>query len=147
MAFSQKLKDGRVFLPIGTFFGFVAVIAAAAISHRVMGDLEKGGAYLFQMAVIFHLGHALALMFIGMFWARAPKRTRPSLRLAGYAFTLGVILFCGSLYILSTAGPGSLGQFSFITPVGGTAFIIGWLALCLMSFQVMGPHIGRGSKK
>lgn len=139
--------NGRVFLPIGAVFGFVAVLAAAALSHRVMGEFEQGGAHLFQMAVIFHLGHALALMFIGLLWPRVSHIGRRSLRLAGIGFTIGVPLFCGSLYILSVAGPGSLGPFSIITPIGGTAFIIGWMALCWVSFQVMGGHIGRGSKK
>jgi|GEM_PF-543522 len=139
--------NGRVFLPIGAVFGFIAVIAAAALSHRAMGEFEQGGTYLFQMAVIFHLGHALALMFIGILWPRVPRVGRRSLRLAGWGFTIGVPLFCGSLYILSVAGPGSLGSFSIITPIGGTAFIIGWMALCWVSFQVMGVHIGRGSKK
>ena len=112
-----------------------------------MGEFEQGGAYLFQMAVIFHLGHALALMFIGMLWPRVPEVGQRSLKLAGLGFSVGVPLFCGSLYVLSVAGPGSLGAFSVITPIGGTAFIIGWLALCWVAFQVMGVHIGRGSKK
>ena len=58
--------NGQYFLPIGTVFGFIAVLAAAALSHRVLGEFEQGGAHLFQLAVIFHLAHALALMFIGM---------------------------------------------------------------------------------
>lgn len=139
-------KSGRVFLPIGTTLGFVAVLAAALISHRALSDLGPRATYLFQLAIIFHLGHALVLMVIGMLSAQFAGRLQKLLILAGGAFTIGIVVFCGSLYWLSVFGSESLGGLSFITPLGGAAFFIGWLALCLVSFRVISSDIGRGSK-
>lgn len=143
---SQRKNNGRIWLPIGTVNGFIAVLAAASISHRLIGDLESGGQFLFQMAVIFHLAHALTLILIGVLWRYVPRRLHPALQLAGASFTLGIILFCGSLYFLSVQGPGSLGVLSFLTPVGGTCLFIGWLALSVTSFRAMGGGTGRGLK-
>ncbi len=53
-------------------------------------------------------------------------RMRTSLRVAGWAFGLGILLFSGSLYGLALGGPRLLGP---VTPLGGVSFIVGWIAL------------------
>ena len=142
----QWPKSGKIFLPFGTVLGFIAVLAAALLSHRAVSDLSARAVYLVQLAIIFHLGHALVLMVMGMISARLTRRVPGVLLLAGYAFVLGVVIFCGSLYWLSLFGPGSLGALSFITPIGGTALFVGWIALCVVSFRVISSDIGRGSQ-
>jgi uncharacterized membrane protein YgdD (TMEM256/DUF423 family) len=52
--------------------------------------------------------------------------------LAGWAFLIGVLLFSGSLYVLALGGPRVLGP---VTPLGGVAFILGWLAVIVAAFQ------------
>jgi uncharacterized membrane protein YgdD (TMEM256/DUF423 family) len=75
--------------------------------------------------------HALALLAVGI--AAGHHRTR-LIQLAGIAFTAGIVLFCGSLYVLSLTGdrlfPGS-------APIGGAALILGW---GLLAFAVFRPH-------
>ena len=67
--------------------------------------------------------HALALLFCGLLARDGAGR---ALVIAGWSFGLGVLFFSGSLYWLSLDGPRFLGP---VTPLGGVAFIVGWLAL------------------
>jgi uncharacterized membrane protein YgdD (TMEM256/DUF423 family) len=69
--------------------------------------------------------HALALVLCGVLLRGADSRL---LRIAGWCFGLGVLLFSGSLYWLALSGPDFLGP---VTPLGGVAFIAGWLALAV----------------
>ncbi len=77
----------------------------------------------------YQLIHTLALLAVGV-WLRladpAAHTGSAALAVAGWAFVAGVVLFCGSLYALALGGPRLLGP---VTPLGGVAFIVGWLAL------------------
>jgi uncharacterized membrane protein YgdD (TMEM256/DUF423 family) len=55
-----------------------------------------------------------------------------ALRVAGWAFGAGVVLFSGSLYLLALDGPRILGP---VTPIGGVCFIIGWIALAVSALD------------
>jgi uncharacterized membrane protein YgdD (TMEM256/DUF423 family) len=70
--------------------------------------------------------HALALLGVGILLARLSIDGSPWLTSAGWLFVAGTVLFSGSLYLLSLTGTTWLGA---ITPLGGVAFLIGWLAL------------------
>jgi uncharacterized membrane protein YgdD (TMEM256/DUF423 family) len=78
---------------------------------------------------VFHTGvqyqaiHSLALLAVGLLTERIPGT---SLRLAGWAFASGILLFSGSLYILATTDISWLGM---VTPFGGLAFLLGWGSL------------------
>lgn len=85
--------------------------------------LSARGAEIWDTAVQYHLIHALALVFAGTLRNRSEGR---ALTVAGWSFALGVLFFSGSLYLLALGGPSFLGP---ITPLGGVAFIVGWLAL------------------
>ena len=80
-------------------------------------------ANVWDTAVQYHMIHALALVLCGLLPRGADLRP---LRIAGWCFGLGVLLFSGSLYWLALGGPVLLGP---VTPLGGLAFIGGWLAL------------------
>ena len=85
--------------------------------------LSARGAEIWDTAVQYHLIHALALAFAGTLQNRS-EGTAPVV--AAWGFALGVLLFSGSLYLLALGGPSFFGP---ITPLGGVAFIVGWLAL------------------
>lgn len=85
--------------------------------------LNTRGAEVWDTAVQYHLIHALALVLSGALRDRADSR---AIRVAGWSFALGVPLFSGSLYLLALNGPAMFGP---VTPLGGVAFIVGWLAL------------------
>ena len=78
-----------------------------------------------ETAVLYHLVHGLAAFMVGTWRAVAPAAAGSRwFAAAGLLWIVGVVLFCGSLYGLSTGGPRWLGP---VTPVGGTAFLAGWL--------------------
>ena len=79
----------------------------------------------YETAARYHMYHALALILIGMFAQRDPSR---SLDAAGWSFLVGILLFSGLCYAIALGGPKKLGA---IVPIGGVAFIIGWLAMAI----------------
>jgi uncharacterized membrane protein YgdD (TMEM256/DUF423 family) len=78
---------------------------------------------VFETGVRYHLIHALALLAVA--WATT-RWSSLAVHAAGWLFVVGVLLFSGSLYALSLTGVRGLGA---ITPLGGVAFILGWLLL------------------
>ena len=83
---------------------------------------------VFQTAVTYQMYHALALIGVGILLARFSIDGSPWLTAAGWLFVAGSILFSGSLYALALSGTSWLGA---ITPLGGVAFLLGWLALAI----------------
>ncbi|MBS0321996.1 MAG: DUF423 domain-containing protein [Proteobacteria bacterium] len=105
----------------GTVGMALAVAAGAFGAHALRGALLPDRFAIWQTAVTWHVAHALALVAVGLYLQRAPSR------LAGWAATLfaaGIVLFAGSLYAYALTGERVLGA---ITPLGGVAFLAGWL--------------------
>lgn len=100
--------------------GASAVVLGAFGAHALRGVLDARGTELWHTAVSYHFWHALALAF-----AVVAAKGRAA-RVAVVAYVLGIVVFCGSLYGLALGAPRWFGA---ITPVGGLAFIVGWLAL------------------
>ncbi|WP_445144165.1 DUF423 domain-containing protein [Dyella sp. Tek66A03] len=100
--------------------GASAVLLGAFGAHALRGVLDARGSELWHTAVSYHFWHALALALTGVV---AQGRAR---RVAIVAFLLGIVVFCGSLYVLALDAPRWVGA---ITPLGGVAFMVGWLAL------------------
>jgi len=80
--------------------------------------------------VQYHVWHALALLGVALAWPHLPDHTW--LRVAGWLFVAGLLLFCGSLYALALGAPRHAG---LVTPVGGLALILGWLALATAALR------------
>jgi uncharacterized membrane protein YgdD (TMEM256/DUF423 family) len=100
--------------------GASAVALGAFGAHALRGVLDARGSELWHTAVSYHFWHALALALTAMV-ARGRARC-----IAMAALALGIVIFCGSLYALALGAPRWFGA---ITPVGGVAFIVGWIAL------------------
>ncbi len=93
--------------------------------------LTERGAAVWDTAVQYHLVHAIALLACGLL-RELPGASGRALEVAGWSFVVGVLLFSGSLYLLALGGPTLLGP---VTPLGGVAFIIGWLALVVAAIS------------
>ena len=118
------MNPARHFLFIGALNGLVAVAFGAFAAHGLKGRLSSGLLEVFQTGVEYQAVHALALLAIGTL--ATGSGASPALRLAGWAFASGILLFSGSLYLIALTDARWLGS---ITPLGGGAFLIGWGAL------------------
>lgn len=100
--------------------GASAVALGAFGAHALRDVFDARSAELWHTAVSYHFWHALAL---GLAMFALPGRAR---RVSAVAFGVGIVLFSGSLYALALGAPRWFGA---ITPLGGVAFIAGWIAL------------------
>jgi uncharacterized membrane protein YgdD (TMEM256/DUF423 family) len=113
----------RLFIIAGALAAGIAVVAGAFGAHGLEGRVTAGRLETFKTGVTYQMYHALALLFVG--WAAFQGASGP-VTWAGYAFIAGIVIFSGSLYLLVLTDTGWLGA---ITPIGGVAFIIGWILL------------------
>jgi uncharacterized membrane protein YgdD (TMEM256/DUF423 family) len=104
--------------------GGFAVAMGAYAAHGLAGDPRVAG--WVETAVRYQMWHALTLLGVAALMGRAGPRTMRLLRLSAAAFLLGIILFCGSLYVLALADWRGI---AMITPVGGLILMLGWAAL------------------
>ena len=113
----------RVFFALGALFAALAVAAGAFVAHGLRARLAPDMLAVFETAARYQMYHALALLAVGAVVGRWPDGAAG---FAGWCFVIGILIFCGSLYTLSLSDMRWLGA---ITPVGGLAFIVGWLVL------------------
>ncbi|MFI4969382.1 MAG: DUF423 domain-containing protein [Lysobacterales bacterium] len=123
------MKLSRCSLLAAAMFGAVAVALGAFGAHALHGVLDEQALGVWHTAVDYQFRHALALLAVGVL---ARPRADATLRWAAIAFSIGMLAFCGSLYALALGAPRFVGA---ITPLGGAAFIIGWLALALHAWR------------
>jgi len=115
----------RLFLTLGAVSAFVAVAAGAFGAHGLRARLAPDLLAVFETAARYQMYHALALLAVAWVTARWPG---PLPQWAGWLFVVGTVLFSGSLYALALTSVRWLGA---ITPLGGVAFLAGWLCLAL----------------
>jgi uncharacterized membrane protein YgdD (TMEM256/DUF423 family) len=115
---------GSTWLRLGAVLGFLAVACGAFAAHGLKGRISADGLEVFETAARYQMYHALALVAVGLLAGRG--RTSGALAVAGWSFSLGTVVFSGSLYALALSGVRWLGA---ITPLGGVLFLVGWLAL------------------
>lgn len=117
--------NGKQIIQTASVLGALAVGIGAFGAHGLKEILlETGRAETFETAVKYHFYHSLALLLIGILALVKPNWKQ--LKTAAYFMVLGILIFPGSLYVLSLTGITWLGA---ITPFGGVAFIIGWIML------------------
>ena len=115
----------RIFFAVGAISAFVAVAAGAFGAHGLKDRLSAEMLQVFETGVRYQMYHAFALFVVA--WAAARFLNSPQIVAAsGWLFIVGTILFSGSLYALSLTETRWLGA---ITPLGGLAFLAGWLCL------------------
>lgn len=117
----------RLFLGIGAVAGALAVAAGAFGAHALADRLPVERLATFETGARYLMYHALALVGVALAVARWPASTA-WFQASGWLFILGMALFSGSLFVLSLTGIRWLGA---ITPLGGVAFIAGWVSFAL----------------
>ena len=110
----------RLFFGFGSGFALIAVVTGAFAAHALKTRLSPDMFQVFEVAVRYQMYHALGLIAVA--WA-ASQWNSQLIAASGWLFVAGIVIFSGSLYILSLTGIRWLGA---ITPIGGVAFIIGW---------------------
>ncbi len=113
----------KIFAIAGSVSALLAVVAGAFGAHALKDRVSPDMLAVFETAVRYQVYHAFGLIFVA--WAISRwAGSIPSA--AGWMFIAGTVLFSGSLYVLSLTGIRWMGA---VTPLGGVAFIIGWLLL------------------
>lgn len=115
----------RLWIKIAALSSLISVALGAFAAHGLESVLSDQRMEVFQTAVKYQMFHSLALLAVISLQddLLQPRWKIISLR----CLLLGIVLFCGSLYLLVMTNISALGM---ITPIGGTAFMIGWLSLC-----------------
>lgn len=124
------MRTARLALFAAAVAGASAVALGAFGAHALRNVLDERALTIWHTAVDYQFWHALALFGTALL-ARSAPPTR-ALRVSVWAFAIGIVLFCASLYALALGAPRWIGA---ITPMGGAAFIIGWLALGLAGWR------------
>ena len=106
-------------------FGFLSVALGAFGAHSLKNVLDDYGKSIYEKAVLYQMFHTMALFAVGLL-QHFQKQT--SFSAAGWGFFIGIVLFSGSLYLLAVTGIKWLGA---IPPIGGAAFLFGWVWLVL----------------
>jgi uncharacterized membrane protein YgdD (TMEM256/DUF423 family) len=119
------------FLFIASLNLVVAVSLGAFGAHGLKARVTPEQLAWWQTAVDYHFWHALGLLAIGLLILHSP--TLSGARSAGWLLQVGILIFCGSLYAMTLGAPRWFGA---ITPIGGLAFIAGWVALAVATFSM-----------
>jgi len=117
----------RTFIFIGSLAAALGVAFGAFGAHGLRNRLSPEMVAVFETAVRYEMYHALALLALAALMTRFDGYL---FHIAGWSFTVGIVLFSGSLYLLALTGVRILGA---ITPLGGIAFIVGWVCLVIAS--------------
>jgi uncharacterized membrane protein YgdD (TMEM256/DUF423 family) len=120
----------RLFFLLGGFSGAVAVALGAFATHTLGARLSADALSTFQTGARYQMYHALGLLAVAFAATQWPGSNLPSA--AGWLFVAGTVLFCASLYLLSLTGLRWLGA---VAPLGGLAFIAGWLCLAAAAWR------------
>ncbi|MBU6445461.1 MAG: DUF423 domain-containing protein [Alphaproteobacteria bacterium] len=120
----------RIWLTIAALNGLLAVAAGAFAAHGIKAAVGPQDLQIFETGARYHMYHALALGISALVMRGGAARRA---RLAAMLFLAGIVLFSGSLYLLALTHVMAL---AFVTPIGGTAFLAGWLALAFAAAKI-----------
>lgn len=116
-------SSAQRFLALGSILAGLGVAAGAFGAHALKDILDPPMLQVFETATRYVMYHAFGLCIVSWAIDRYPEQR---LEKSGWLFLIGILLFSGSLYMVSLAGIRWMGA---VTPIGGLAFMIGWLLL------------------
>jgi uncharacterized membrane protein YgdD (TMEM256/DUF423 family) len=115
-------------IPLGALNAAIAVGAGAFAAHGLRERLDARALEVFETGARYQMYHAIAIILAGLVASSVARGAQT----AGWIFQIGILLFSGSLYALSLTGVKGLGA---ITPLGGLAFLAGWLWLAWTAWR------------
>lgn len=119
------MTSARVFLALGSASAFLAVAGGAFGAHALRRRLDENLLAVFETGIRYQMYHALALLAVA--WAM-DRWGGGLVAASGWLFVAGTVVFSGSLYLLALSGQRMFGA---VTPIGGVAFLGGWLVLLI----------------
>lgn len=122
-------------IQIGAFLGGVAVMIGAFGAHYLGDLLSERDKEVFEIAVRYHYYHVFAILLTSAIYAHDDRK---GLKWTFRFFLVGILIFCGSVYLLSTSTiifGTRLSWLGAITPIGGVFFMLGWFSLFLSFFR------------
>ena len=120
----------NIFFSIGAMFAAVSVAFGAFAAHGAAKFMTPDQLTWMEKAARYNMYHALALLAVA--WALTQWNQQAGLlNTAGWSFIIGILLFSGSLYVMSF----SRLRLGYITPAGGVAFILGWILLAIAAWK------------
>ncbi|MDX1805935.1 DUF423 domain-containing protein [Paenisporosarcina macmurdoensis] len=122
------------FIIAGAVNAFIAVAFGAFGAHALKEKLSEKYLAIWETAVQYQMYHAIGLIVIGILMSTNIIGNVAQLSWAGYLMLAGIVIFSGSLYVLSLSGIGILGA---ITPIGGVAFLSAWVLVIIAAVKHM----------
>ncbi|MBK7299990.1 MAG: DUF423 domain-containing protein [Moraxellaceae bacterium] len=119
-----------MFVFLGALNMAIAVMLGAFGAHGLKNKVTVEQLAWWHTGVEYHVYHALALLILGTLIAAQPQLAIP--KGSAWALQIGIVVFSGSLYAMTLGAPRWFGA---ITPIGGTAFIVGWLWLAYSAWH------------
>jgi uncharacterized membrane protein YgdD (TMEM256/DUF423 family) len=120
---------GKQWIMVGAISGFFGVAFGAFGAHALKEVLSARALAIYHTAVEYQMVHALALIALGVF---GMLNSSLDTQFTGWAFTLGITIFSGSLYALAVTDLKFLGA---VTPIGGLAFLAGWIGFAFLAWK------------
>jgi uncharacterized membrane protein YgdD (TMEM256/DUF423 family) len=121
----------KTFIFLGALNAFLAVALGAFGAHGLEGKIPDRYLEIWKTAVQYQMFHALGLFVVGLLLGKFPQASLISA--AGWIMFIGIVLFSGSLYVLSVTQIKPLGA---ITPFGGVAFLIAWVLIGYAAMKI-----------
>ena len=118
------MSTTRTLLLTGVVSGFIMVCLGAFGAHVLKEILSPQMLGVWQKAVSYQGTHSFAILICGI--CAMQMSNKPAFILSGWLFTIGIVCFSGSLYLIALSGQKLLG---LLTPIGGIAFLAGWITL------------------
>ena len=123
-------QTAKTFLILGAANAALVVMLGAFGAHALKPRLSEEMMAVYQTGFYYHMFHALGLLAVGFLATQIPVSA--ALKWSGWLMFAGIVLFSGSLYVLSISG---WRWFGVITPVGGMAFILAWALFVMAVFK------------
>ncbi len=120
----------KFFIISSAVFGGLSVILGAFAAHGLKNKLDAYAKGVWETAVQYQSVHAISLMVLG--FAMVHHANSTWLKVVGWSWSAGIVVFSGSLYLLAVTKTKWLGA---ITPIGGVALIVGWVALLIFALK------------
>ena len=120
----------KSYIAIGAILSAIGILFGAFGSHSLKSKLNAEQIVVFDIATKYLMYHALGIFSIGILAYNIPES---AVKIPVIIMFVGILLFSGSLYLISLKGFTKLG---IITPIGGTAFIVSWVLLAFNIFKL-----------